>query len=304
MNLIPIVFSIDHNYVMQAGVCIYSLLENATCGYDIYILVNNDVVEKDKQLLHKQVGQFSGHRLSFINVGDVFSSSYEVRGISVAAYSRLLIPWLLPDYDKVIYSDVDVIFKLSLEEIYRHDISNFYFGAIKGAYFQYNKKARLYVKQLGLDPDNYVNSGFLLINSKLQREHNLRDSFISQSGNKYTYQDQDIINIVAKGRIDLISPRYCITPAFYKLLLSNDSFLSEYYGSEKEISDYAEGLNCIIHYAGDKPWNAFTFAWTDWWTTYRKSVFCRAITEIKLSEKILSGKSPLKSLYWKIRRLF
>lgn len=29
MKKIPIVFSIDHNYVMQAGVCILSLLMNS-----------------------------------------------------------------------------------------------------------------------------------------------------------------------------------------------------------------------------------------------------------------------------------
>lgn len=304
MNVIPIVFSIDHNYVMQAGVCILSLLENATCTYDIYILVNDDVNNEDKRLLHRQVSFFKGHSLSFINVGNAFSSSYEVRGISVAAYSRLLIPWLLPQYDKVIYSDVDVIFRVSLERIYESDLSGYFFGAIKGAYFQYNKKACLYVKGLGLDPDNYVNSGFLLINSKLQREENLRDAIMAQSGNKYKYQDQDIINIVAKGRIAHISPRYCITPAFYKMLLAKDSFLTEYYGGKENTDDYAEGKNCILHYAGDKPWNTFTFAWTDWWTTYRKSIFYKATEEITLSEKILSRKSLVKSLYWKIRRLF
>lgn len=301
---IPIVFSIDHNYVMQAGVCIYSLLINATCKYDIYILVNNDVTHNDKKLLQNQVNHFNDHLLSFISIGNIFKNSYQVRGISIAAYSRLLIPWLLEKYDKVIYSDVDVIFRLSLEKIYSTNIENYYFGAVKGLYFQYNPTARKYVKNLHLNPDNYVNSGFLLINCKLQRLHNLREKFLRESNKKYKYQDQDIINIVSEDRISIISPQYCITPAFYKFYLTNDKNLETYYGSDLDIKKYAEGKDCIIHYAGNKPWNSFTFAWNEWWQEYKKSIFYSPNFELEISNILLSKNSRLKSFYWKIRKIF
>ena len=55
MKKIPIVFSIDHNYVMQAGVCILSLLNssNEEEFYNIYILGANDITNEDKNLLQQ-----------------------------------------------------------------------------------------------------------------------------------------------------------------------------------------------------------------------------------------------------------
>ena len=40
-------------------------------------------------------------------------------------YYRLIIPELLPQYDKVIYSDVDVMFKGDLSALYLEDISEY-----------------------------------------------------------------------------------------------------------------------------------------------------------------------------------
>lgn len=52
------------------------------------------------------------------------------------------------------------------------DLKDNYFGGIKaiGA-----ESIRDYIIQLGLDIHSYINSGFLLINAKLQREKQLFD---------------------------------------------------------------------------------------------------------------------------------
>lgn len=283
---IPIVFSTDHNYIMQTGVCIFSLLKSATTSfYDIYVLINKDVREDDKAKLREQVSHFSGHSIDFVEIGDQFEGCYETRGISTAAYSRLLIPWLLPELGKVIYSDVDVIFRIDLGEIYGIDISNYYFAGVPaiGAIQEFGK----HVKRLHLVPENYINSGFLVINSKKQRDENLRASFIKETRKKYYLQDQDIINIVCKGGIKLVSPQYCITPAFYTNFVSKNPIFEPFYGPKKLTDDFLIGKNCILHYAGGKPWNTFTFAWGDWWDTYRESIFYRCDFEPEVSEKII-----------------
>ena len=117
---IPIVFSTDNNYVMQTGVTILSLLESAHTStvYEIFVLINNDVTEESKQCLRKQVSYFPNHTIDFISIGTTFENSFEIRNISIATYSRLLIPWLLPQYDKIIYSDVDIIFHTDLTNAY------------------------------------------------------------------------------------------------------------------------------------------------------------------------------------------
>lgn len=298
-NNIPIVFSTDNNYVMQTGVAILSLIESARPEtiYDIYVLVNDDVTEESKQLLRKQVGCFLKHTIEFKHIGNVFEKSFEIRNISVAAYSRLLIPWILPQYDKILYSDVDVIFHTDLGDIYNVDLNENLVAGIPAPAFFINQQYRKYLKQLKQTPGEYINSGFLLINSKLQREMNLKSGFIAEASKQYTFQDQDIINIVCNGRIAHLSPAYCVTPAFYDMLISenlefrafyeNANFLPAGQDMTHAIDNYKRGEHCIIHYAGNKPWNTFTQAWTDWWTIYRRSIFYEPDREINLSRQIL-----------------
>lgn len=63
--MIPIVFSTDHNYIMQTGVSLCSLLQSANdCRYDINIIIAENVTEADKDILCRQVAVFPGHKIS------------------------------------------------------------------------------------------------------------------------------------------------------------------------------------------------------------------------------------------------
>lgn len=299
---IPIVFSTDHNFVMQTGVCICSLIEHATCStYQIFVLINDDVSEEDKCLLREQVSMFHNHTIDFVSVGSIFDNAFEIRGITIAAYSRLLIPWLLPEFDKVIYSDVDVIFKIDLGEVFSESIEDSYFGAVPSIGAVMNYDYRRYVEKLGIKPQNYFNSGFLIINSKLQREANLKEKILHEVKNKYIYQDQDVINIVAKNRIKSISPEYCITQNFYQLFQKGDRLFKIFYG-EDCWKTWLEGEECIIHYAGPKPWNTFTYAWREWWNTYAISIFYDPEYEHKITKFILCPKLSWRNIAGIIKR--
>ena len=266
-----------------------SLIESAgSCKYQIYIIINNDVTDADKQLLITQVSINPCHTIEFIPIGEVFVGCHEIRSISTATYSRLLIPWLLPQHDKIIFSDVDVIFRTNLESVFNDDLSNYFVAAVPAVAVCLNHNYNKYIETLNLNPRDYCNAGFLIINSKLQREADLRSKYLKHSKIKYQYQDQDIINIVCAKRIKKISPKYCITPTFYELLTSQGTQLPvEFYGSKQMISNYLNGVDCILHYSGPKPWSKFTFAWIDWWNTYHRSIFYDAEHELKISNQIL-----------------
>lgn len=303
--MIPIVFSTDHNYVMQTGVCIYSLLHSADkCHYSIFVIIDENVTCLDKRQLESQVSQFNGHSIDFVNINNQFNGWYEVRGISKAAYYRLLIPWLLPDYDKIIYSDVDVIFRLSLQQIYNVDLNDNYLAAVRGAYFRYSKEPAEYAKSIGLSPENYFNSGFLLINAKKQREDNLKDEILKYSTSRLTYQDQDIINLICKGNIIPIEQKYCITPAFYTQYLVKNPDIYNFYGTREEVEDFLKGKNCILHYSGAKPWNLFVFGFVDWWETYRASNFYNPYYELSKYESIMNPTPSLRGILMSLKKYF
>ena len=131
MNKIPVVFAFDNNLTMPAAVSFYSLLVNArpSTAYDIYILHRRGETLNLAQV-ECVMAQFPESTLTLREVGDEFDSSFEIRGITTPAYYRLLIPELIPEHDRVVYSDVDVIFRSDLTDIYNADLGDCYFGGV------------------------------------------------------------------------------------------------------------------------------------------------------------------------------
>lgn len=282
--MIPIVFSTDHNYIMPTGVTIASLLINReNIDYDIRILISPDVTKEDKELIKQQIFSIApSSKLSFFEMGSYFQNGFEIREISSACYFRLLIPWIFPDVDKIIYCDVDIIFKTSLEGLFSIDLEDSYVAGSYPNFVDGWKPYQKYFRKLSLDYRKYINSGILLINSKLQRDKNLKKEYLELAKRKFIYQDQDIINIVCKDKIKYFNNKYNLMPSNYGL-------------KEEYINDI------IIHYTGDKPWKTFTYAWNEWWNIYEKSIFFDGEFYHQISKKIMNPKMQLKHLYKKVK---
>ena len=111
MKTVPIVFAFDNNLVLPACVCISSLLMNAKedTFYDIFILHSNNIM-LNREELDRIPEYYKNCRIQYRQVGNTFDSAFEVRGITTSTYYRLLIPELVPEYGKIIYSDPLPIF--------------------------------------------------------------------------------------------------------------------------------------------------------------------------------------------------
>ena len=130
MNVVPIVFAFDNNIIQAACVCISSLMMNAKedTFYDIFILHAKDVNLK-KNELNKIPANYKNCKIQYKVVGAEFDDAFEIRHVTKATYYRLLIPNLIPEYDKIIYADVDIIFRMDLAKVYSQDLSNNYLAA-------------------------------------------------------------------------------------------------------------------------------------------------------------------------------
>lgn len=277
--MIPIVFSTDHNYVMPAGVTIASLLQYAGVeSYDIYVMVSSDVTPADRKKLTDQVTRLSSSsRISFVEMSNFYNDAYEIRGISKATYYRLMIPWLIPDVDKIVYADVDIIFRCSLRQIFDIDLQEKFIAAAMMRSSETWEKYKRYFDKIGADFSRYFNAGILVINSKLQREEGLDVKYRDLSERKFLYQDQDILNVVCRGKVSFFDRRYNLVPSLYD--------------TKPEYSD-----NVVIHYAGDKPWQTFTYAWAEWWEVYNNSIFREDGFYSAVSRRILNPKHQLANL--------
>ena len=270
MIQIPIVFSFDENLELPAIVCMTSLLKHAESDtyYKIYILHPKNSF-KDKSRFNKLHQCFNCFDITFIEVDTIFETAYQVRGITSPTYYRLLIPNLLDCYDKIIYSDVDVIFRSDLKQVYSISLDEEYIAATKDLGMILSSDGQKHMRSLGLAlSDGYYQAGFILMNCRKILEDNLVPRFINLSKSKYKYQDQDILNIVCKNKCKPLPIKYNMTDYVYKYFFQGHEYFKTM--SEKDIN---EALSTgTIHYNGHKPWQKYSLNFDIWWESYRNSI--------------------------------
>ena len=174
MNRINIAFSFDKNYVDIAKVAIGSLLHAShnKSHYNIFCICSQDVQKREKELT-KFLKSFSTEMtIHFYYQNNQFGKGYETRGISTATYYRLLLHKMLPNVDKIIYSDLDVIFQKDLAEVWNFDIGNNAVAGVKATFnlnhkwMAHEQKHQYWTTELKNMKGKYIQAGFLLMNLK------------------------------------------------------------------------------------------------------------------------------------------
>ena len=257
---------------MPAGVAITSLLENAApeTYYDIYILHNPDC-DFSGSLLNALPERYRNCKITFRKVEGEFVGSYEIRGIPETAYFRLVSPEIIPEYEKILYSDVDVVIREDLSSYYYIDMGDNYFAGVDNC-SRLRPDVRDYLNdKLRLDwRKGYYYSGNLLINSKQLLKDGKLDDFRDLGRNAYKQQDMDIINIACNERILPLGPSFCLTVQLYDLIASRQEEMTGIYGAEEISHALKSG---IVHYNGAKPWKEVCPNMDIWWSYYRRSIF-------------------------------
>ena len=125
-------------------------------------------------------------------------------------YAKLFIQDLLPDLDKVLYLDTDLIIRDSLEELYNIPFDGNYIVGCES--HDYSKKQ---AKELNIP--KYLNSGVMLLDLKAMRENKvseyLRANFkpLVDKVSIWIY-DETIINGLLHNKIKFVSEKwnYCV----------------------------------------------------------------------------------------------
>lgn len=271
MKTIPIAFAFDNNLAFPACVCLSSLMMSAKedTFYDIFIL------HSCKQPLnHEDIDRLPSYykncRIQYRTVDSTFDEAFEIRGITTPAYYRLLIPELIPEYDKVLYSDVDVIFRSDLGEFYNIDMTSYYVAGVDSlANFQ-PELVKYYNDIVHINPEGIIYSGNLVINSKEILKDNLIYRFKELAKTKYTFQDMDVINIACRGKIKYLSPAFCLTTYITEYSVYRKDDLLKLWSNDDIENAKSHG---IVHFNGKKPWNDVCINFDIWWEYYRRSPF-------------------------------
>lgn len=259
MEKVIIVFTINNKFVAPTYISIKSLFDHAEpkTEYECLILSGN-LTNNNKKILSK-LSEGTRHKIKCI-----FVDEKKIEGSKVTyswpkiVYYRLFLCDILKEYKKVIFSDVDVLFKGDLAEVYNENIDDVEIAMIPAE--KNNEKALMH-QYYNENKHKYIYwSGFMLMNLEMMRKNDWSGRCrknIEKYDKKLKMCDLKIINLTA-DEIKELPLRYCMLESLWECDYIEDSedfcYLKSVY--EKEKIEEEKAYTQIIHYAGkrDKPW--------------------------------------------------
>jgi lipopolysaccharide biosynthesis glycosyltransferase len=250
-----------------------SILENSFSHtyYVFYLLVDRQTFKNDnKRKLKNLEKKYDRCEVNILEISNEIIPNANVKRYPFAAYYRLLLADLVPEFNRIIYLDGDTLIYDDLTEMLNLDMeNNIMLGFVDNSYHL--------AEEFGIVTYKYIVSGVLLINLKKIRKENITQQFfdfIDKYHDKLSQEDQTVINIVLYGRIGFLPPKFGIWNFIDKnAVLDHNSYKNRHLGikayKESEILK-AWNLPSIIHFVRSKPWKAKTkhthiLFHEDWW---------------------------------------
>jgi len=212
---IHVVFAADFGYYQHLCVALVSILENnRDVHFHVYVLTGRLSDEAEAPLKSLQE-RYDNLVLVFREVDDSQFAGLvlNIGCITVQTYYRYILARLFPELDRVLYLDCDLCVRGSLKELWEENLDGYYAAGIVDR--QINNDMTSHLNCIGFQGrSDYCNAGVMLFNLKAVREDNIVDEFFSCHRSRQSiiqYQDQDVVNMVLKGRIKLLPSHYNLT---------------------------------------------------------------------------------------------
>ena len=259
--MISLAIAFTPNYFVQAATTLRSVLDASPDGQFHVVCM---LTEEIPQRMQEELLRLGGGRLSFeyIQLKGRLEGLYIDPRYTEAASFRLLLPELLPDLDRILYLDCDIIVRQDLARLWREtELGDNYMGVVYEAAIEGQAER---FRAIGCDPARYFNSGFLLMNLAQMRAEKVSERLLEACRVPYLeFPDQDALNQVCLGRVLPLSPLQNSIRTFFIPKYKPD-FVRQYDEALWE-QVQREGT---IHYTGGKPWELFTVQFRVWWQVY------------------------------------
>ena len=281
-NNIYVALSIDAKYLYPCLVFLTSLLENrkSTTKYIIIILTSKSIDSTSKSKFNSIIEKYGKDivDIKFFDMKDDFKGAITGSHISLAAYYRIALPSLLPNVDKIIYTDSDVINFVDLTEMYYLEFKEkMYFMGMLDNIGLLNE-----LKSLGIYVPKYMNDGIMLMNLKAIREDGIEQKIRDFIKTHYLdHHDQTAINGVCHNNWQILSVKYaCFNFGNYESIVNfNNKQDKRFRYSDTELMQ-AIYEPTLLHFVGwTKPWeHGYTKTKAEYWWHYaKKCIFYKEI---------------------------
>ena len=263
MSMLRVLYATDTNGFALMLVSIKSLLKHNEL-VKVTVMCSSDTSQVYLDVL-------SSMDIEYILVDDGDLPPTNTSLPKVANY-RLLAPEMLPDYDQMVYLDIDTLVRGDITELFE---AVYLLGGVEDMGIADN-----YPSKSG---SKYINSGVLTMNLARMRELDFTKNVLSRvKKGDLKADDQDVINLLYGSKIELKASTYNYTnPAYFKDRL--------YFGR-----NYLPNPR-VVHFVGrHKPWYAICLnPWKkEWWEYYHslpsnirerklvKKFFLRSIVDV------------------------
>ena len=270
---IPIVIKIDNQILYPSIVTITSLIENSNKdnNYEIFILIpKNFMIDNRLKLLTLET-KYKNLKIYLVESEEPYVKIRHYK----SNYYKIFLPFLIQNYDKIIYLNWNTLVFEDLEQLFNMDVNNYYFlGFLNGDDTAY--------LNLSLKIEKSININVLIINMKKLKENNFQKEFkklyIKYKNNKIM-NEQIMINVLYQNYIGILPEIYGM-PNFDNadIALEYNKKIKEIYRYEKNnfISAYYKpivmDLICRPWELGDKCQNNEA-----WWYYAKKSNYYEEI---------------------------
>ena len=176
----------------------------------VHILHDNTLTTDNRDNFSYLAGQY-GQRVEFYNVEELCAEkiadmtnlvpTVQNSRLTIAAFYRLLIPYVIPAVNKCIYLDSDILVNLDIAQLWRVELGDKILAAVNETEIEFDpissaQKKYLVAENL-VSGDDYFNSGVLIMNLDCFREN----AELIMSGLKWLGEhpqcksfDQDVLN--------------------------------------------------------------------------------------------------------------
>lgn len=208
-NAINIICASDNNYAVMLCAMLKSIeINHLTDEFISIYIIDNGIDKQNRDNIQRSI-RSNKVELIWKNITDDNSGILTTNNKNIDLkrhYSRLLMPYILPEIEKVIYLDCDLLILDDLAELWKLNLDGFPIAAV-----QDNGLGRIgdgwqipNYRELGLNPDSkYFNSGVLIIDLKKWRQENFSEQIIKCTEENIEHVvkwDQYGFNVIFQGR--------------------------------------------------------------------------------------------------------
>lgn len=252
MSGLHIACAAEGRYIAHSAAMLHSVLADRRSQGAVVHYLHDPAIPAGRRAGLASMVEGLGASIDFLPISDRRLAGLPTTGFTrKATWYRIFLPELLPELERVLYLDSDLIALADLGPLWASDVEDFYLAAATNVLEPHYARR---LEEAGLDPRRYFNAGVMLLNLARMRRDGCGEALRAygvEHASGLVLRDQDALNAILGGRRLALHPRWNCMNAYFRFPWSVESF-----GPERLAEALADPA--VRHFEGpadNKPWH-------------------------------------------------